>query len=130
MAVDRAVRVRKQAAGRGFTLLEVLVALVIVAVALAALARAGSQALNAQAALEERTLALWVADNVLAEIRLEGVSVPGRRQGQRRMGERDWAWQALIQPAPGDELMRVDVAVFGGSTSAAPILTHTGFLAR
>ncbi len=114
----------------GFTLLEVLVALVIVAVALAALARAGSQALNAQAALEERTLALWVADNVVAEIRLEGVSAPGRRQGQRRMGERDWVWQALIQPAPGEQLLRVDVAVYRESVSATPVLTHTGFLAR
>ena len=112
----------------GFTLLEVLVALVVVAVALAALARAGSQALDTQVALEERTMALWVADNVLAEIRLEGVSAAGRRQGQRRMGERDWAWQMLIQPAPGEELMRVDVAVYRDSSRTTPILTHTGFL--
>lgn len=121
---------RDRARCGGFTLLEVLVALVIVAVALAALARAGSQALDAQAAMEERTLALWVADNVLAEIRLEGVSASGRRQGQRRMGEREWAWQALIQAAPGDELMRVDVAVYRDAMRARPILTHTGFVAR
>lgn len=130
MSADRAIHDRKPASCRAFTLLEVLVALVIVAVALAALARAGSQALNTQAALEERTLALWVADNVLAEIRLQGASAPGRRQGQRRMGERDWVWQALIQPAPGDDLMRVDVAVYAESLAATPILTHTGFLAR
>ncbi|NDY96453.1 type II secretion system minor pseudopilin GspI [Wenzhouxiangella limi] len=130
MSVFRAIRGRKQPFCSGFTLLEVLVALVIVAVALAALARAGSQALTAQASLEQRTLALWVADNVLAEIRLEGVSTAGRRQGQRRMGERDWSWQALIQPAPGDELMRVDVAVYRESNRSTPILTHTGFVPR
>lgn len=115
---------------RGFTLLEVLIALVVVAVALAALARAGAQAIDAQAMLEERTLALWVADNVIAEMRLEGAPAPGRRQGQRRMGERDWHWQALIQPAPGDDLMRVDVAVHAGPRQPTPILTHTGFLPR
>ncbi len=109
-------------------MLEVLVALVVVAVALAALARAGAQALDTQAALEERTFALWVADAVLAEIRLEQGSAPGRLQGERRMGERDWIWRALIQPAPGGELVRVDVAVHAGSLSEAPILTHTGFL--
>ena len=115
---------------RGFTLLEVLVALVVVAVALGALARSAAQALDTQAALEERTFALWVADAVLADIRLDQVSAPGRFQGQRRMGERDWSWQALIQPAPGNELIRVDVAVYSESRAEQPILTHTGFLPR
>ena len=116
-------------AGRtGFTLLEVLVALVVVAVALAALARAGAQALDTQLALEERTLALWVADNVIAELRLEGVPASGRRQGRETMADRDWTWQALIQPAPGGELIRVDVAVYAESSSDTPLLTHTGFL--
>ncbi len=114
----------------GFTLLEVLVALVVVAVALAALARAGAQALDAQAALEERTLALWVADNVLADMRLEGVPTSGRRQGRQPMADREWTWQALIQLAPGEELIRVDVAVYASSAQDSPILTHTGFLPR
>ena len=122
------VRSQLRVVPRGFTLLEVLVALVVVAVALAALARAGAQALETQAALEERTFALWVADAVLAEIRLEQGSAPGRLQGERRMGERDWTWRALIQPAPGGELVRVDVAVHAGSVSETPVLTHTGFL--
>ncbi|TVS11537.1 MAG: type II secretion system protein GspI [Wenzhouxiangella sp.] len=115
---------------RAFTLLEVLIALVIVAVALAALARAGAQAIDGQSMLEERTLALWVADNVLAELRLEAAPASGRRQGQRRMGDRDWYWQALIQPAPGDDLIRVDVAVHASARHETPILTHTGFLPR
>lgn len=128
MAFVRSAPSRRFGPDRGFTLLEVLVALVVVAVALAALARAGAQALDTQRALEERTFALWVADNVLAELRLEGVTDSGRRQGQRRMGDRDWAWQALIQPAPGGDLIRVDVAVYGQTSRSRPILTHTGFL--
>jgi len=111
----------------GFTLLEVLVALAVVAVALAALARAGSQAIDTQAALEERTLALWVADNVLAEMRLEAGLSPGRRQGQARLGERDWHWDALIQPAPGGGLLRIDVAVYAERSRLAPVVSHTGF---
>lgn len=128
MPFARAMQLHRSSLGRGFTLLEVLVALVVVAVALAALARAGAQALDTQLALEERTFALWVADNVLAELRLEGVTDSGRRQGQHRMGDRDWAWQALIQPAPGGELIRVDVAVYGDASRSTPLLTHTGFL--
>lgn len=123
-------RVGSRGCGSGFTLLEVLVALAVVAVALAALARAGSQAIEAQRSLEERTLALWVADNVLAEMRLEADLSPGRRQGQARQGGRDWFWDALIQPTPGDELLRMDVAVHAERSRSAPIVSQTGFRER
>lgn len=113
---------------RGFTLLEVLVALVVVAVAVAALARAGSQTINGQAHVESRTLALWVADNLLAELRLETAIVPGRRQGVSPMGRRDWHWDMLVQPAPGGELLRVDLVVYESGARRSPVLTHTGFL--
>lgn len=112
---------------RGFTLLEVLVALAVVAIALGALARAASQAIDTQQALEERSLALWVADKVLAEMQLETALAPGRRQGQESMGNRDWHWDALIQPAPGAELMRIDVAVYAERSRSSPVLTHSGF---
>ncbi len=113
----------------GFTLLEVLVALVVVAVAVAALGRAGSQVLDSQAELERRTWALWVADNALSELQLEvGVS-PGQRQGSAQMGGRSWYWTMLIQPAPGGELLRVDVAVRDRPGADSPVVMHTGFLA-
>lgn len=113
---------------RAFTLLEVLVALVVVAVAVAALARAGAQAIDSQFHLEERTLAIWVADNLLSELRLEARVESGSRQGVSTMGQRDWYWDMLIQPAPGGQLLRVDVAVYVSSARREPILTHTGFL--
>lgn len=112
----------------GFTLLEVLVALVVVAVAVAALARAGSQAVDSQFHAEQRTMALWVADNVMAEMRLDPPGQSGRRQGASPMGGRDWHWEALIQPAPGDQMLRVDVVVYAEAQRQSPILTHTGFL--
>lgn len=117
-------------ASRAFTLLEVLIALVVVAVAVAALARAGSQAIDSQFHLEERTMAVWVADNLLSELRLESGIETGSRQGVSAMGGRDWHWDMLIQPAPGDQLLRVDVAVYDSSARRDPMLTHTGFLPR
>ena len=73
----------------------------VVAIAVAALARVGSQALNTQFEAEQRTLALWVADNQIAELRLEPPAPSERRQGSSRMGGRDWYWDVLVQPAPG-----------------------------
>jgi general secretion pathway protein I len=118
----------KRSAAAGFTLLEVLVALLVVAIAVAALGRVGAQSLSAQSDAEARTMALWVADNVLAELRLERSVEPDRRQGNSRMGDRDWYWDALIQPAPGNEMLRVDVLVYAEVQRGQPIISHTGFM--
>ncbi len=113
---------------QGFTLLEVLIALLVVAIAVAALARVGSQALETQFQSEQRTLALWVADNQIAALRLEPPAASERRQGSSRMGDREWYWDMLVQPAPGEQMLRVDVAVYADPRRAAPVLSHTGFL--
>ncbi|WP_322051946.1 type II secretion system minor pseudopilin GspI [Paraburkholderia bannensis] len=59
----------KRKAG-GFTMIEVLVALAIIAVALAASMRAVGNLASSEADLHRRLLAGWSADNVLAELRL------------------------------------------------------------
>lgn len=119
------MRVRR---ARGFTLLEVLVALLVVAIAVAALARVGAQSLSTQGDAEARTMALWVASNVIAELRLDPPAPGERRQGRSPMGQQDWHWEALIQPAPGNQMLRVDVAVFNEPGDPGPVLSHTGFL--
>ena len=54
----------------GMTLLEVMLALVILAVSGLAVIKSASDALNNQGYLEQKTLALWVASNRLAELKL------------------------------------------------------------
>ncbi len=53
---------------RGFTLIEVLVALFILAIALAAVMRNVTEAITTTGALRNRTLALWVAGNRLTRV--------------------------------------------------------------
>lgn len=55
----------------GMTLLEVLLALVILATAGLAVMNAASGALNSQAYLQDKTFALWIASNGLAELKLQ-----------------------------------------------------------
>lgn len=112
----------------GFTLIEVLVALFVVATALAALGFAGARALSNQSVLEERTFALWAADNQLAEARLQASMQPGSTGGSVRIGNRDWRWRRQVQLAPGGQLWRIDVTILDAEDQ--PIYTHTGFEQR
>lgn len=118
---------RRRRRGRGFTLLEVLVALLLVALALAALVRtAGSEARNL-ALLQESTIASWVAANVVAEVRLRpGLPEPGRSEGRARMGQREWRWRLEVQGTDLPEVRRLDVQVFLEGLEQ-PAASLTGF---
>ncbi len=84
-------------AGRGFTLVEVLVALIIVALGSAAMLSALASSARAAERIRERMIAGFVAMNRLTETRLEpefpGV---GRREGEIEMGGSRWAWQEEV----------------------------------
>ncbi|HRQ66583.1 MAG TPA: type II secretion system minor pseudopilin GspI [Xanthomonadaceae bacterium] len=97
---------------RGFTLLEVLVALVVLALSLTALVRLSGLEARALADLRERTVAHWVAANVLEETRLaEDWPATGRRSGSARMGGRDWRWELVVQDTEEPAIRRLDVTV-------------------
>jgi general secretion pathway protein I len=79
---------------RGFTLVEVLVALAIVSIALLAALRAAGQATNAVSDLRLRVLAGWVAENRLAEHRARGDWLAlGIERGRQGQGSIEFAWR-------------------------------------
>jgi len=55
---------------KGFTLIEVMVALAVVAIALAALSRSMGLTVNNQTALEERIIATWIAQDELVKLQV------------------------------------------------------------
>jgi general secretion pathway protein I len=78
----------------GFTLLEVMVALVVVALALTAVAASMSQMLDAAGTMRERTFASWIALNKIAEMRLANV-VPkvSETSGEVDYAGTTWGWR-------------------------------------
>ncbi|ALO47027.1 type II secretion system minor pseudopilin GspI [Pseudohongiella spirulinae] len=92
----------------GFTLVEVMVALFIVALALPALMfQIGSQ-VNTVSELRDRTVASWVAQNQLALLELS--MLPDNR-GQVEMSGRQWLWQMNTEPTAVPGLQRYTVEV-------------------
>lgn len=115
---------------RGFTLIEVLIALAVVALALVALMRTAALQVQAADALRERTLASWVAANVLTETRLTTAFPPvGRSDGHTRMAGRDWRWVREVSATPEASIRRIDVQVHAAG-DAQPAAVLAGFAAQ
>ena len=113
----------------GFTLLEVLVALLVLALALLALSRSAAMQVSALGGLRERTLAGWLASDVLAQTKLATpFPATGLSDGQRRFGQRDWRYDVVVQGTPVASIRRIDVHVYAPKDTKTPIATLTGFV--
>ncbi len=112
---------------RGFTLLEVLIALVVVSLALLALTQTAGGEVRSFDGLRERTLAGWVAANVLSETRIATpLPAVGRRDGRVQFANRGWRWTLEVKATSDPQLRRLDVLVFSGDEKE-PSASISGF---
>jgi general secretion pathway protein I len=95
---------------RGFTLLEVLIALAIVALSAGALLGSVTSSASNVIYLKERTLAEWVALNRLTEIRMD-INMPsvGKRKGNTVMAGSRWEWEEEVSELAFEGMFRIDV---------------------
>ena len=114
---------------RGFTLVEVLVALAIVSIALMAALRASGQATNASGELRLRLFAGWVAENRLAEHRArQDWLPPGIARGTQSQGGIEFAWREEVIPTPNASFRRVDIFVSAPAEETRALAHLTGFV--
>lgn len=112
----------------GFTLIEVLIALAVLAIALAAIMRTVAQSIDLTVELRDRNLALWVAQNRLINHQLlRDWPSPDTTEGVAEMANRRWRWheQVLTTPEPALRRIEIDVRAEHGEARLAHLV---GFL--
>lgn len=121
----------RRGASSGFTLVEVLVALMIVAMGLAALMVAVSGTARTSGYLRDKTLAQWMALNRLSEVRLNLIKFGQNTDtGEVNFANRTWHYDTRYFDTSIPTMKRVVVRVYAGDakTKGNPLAESTGFL--
>jgi general secretion pathway protein I len=107
----------------GMTLLEVLVAMMILAVGCMAVIRTTGQQVRNLGKLEDKMVAGWVADNQLARLYLgDFVLSPLWQQGNSMMANRQWFWRCRSRQTTDSHLQAIEIEVDSEPGFSYPIL--------
>ncbi len=114
----------------GFTLIEVLVALTILGIALAAASRATSVATDSAREARLRTIAIWVAQNRIAEMTATKVfPAAGSTNGRAQMAGIDFEWRQLTSETPNAAFRKIELNILRpGDTQS--LTTMNAYLTR
>jgi general secretion pathway protein I len=120
---------RRRPQQAGFTLIEVLVALAIVAVAMAAAVRVAGLMTQGNGLLRDKSLALLSAQARLAELRLEGQATPGLRRLECDQGRLRLRCEQQVDSRPGG-LLQVRLEVFERDREGPPLARLESWLGQ
>jgi len=116
---------------RGFTLLEILIALAILSIALIAALKSGAVATQNAGEIRQRLFADWVARDRLEEHRARRDWPPlGSTSGEATQAGVHFRWEEKIVGTPNYQFRRIDIRVLPGSSGNQAVSQITGFLVR
>ena len=109
---------------RGFTLLEVMVALLIFALTGTAVMKSAGENLNGVSLIEQMTFATWVANNRLTQVNFEPTWPPkNNERGSMEMGNRTFYWQQSVTTTADNDIRSVEVIVSEDQQSITSVIS-------
>ncbi|OOH79171.1 type II secretion system protein GspI [Pseudomonas koreensis] len=121
---------RARSREEGFTLIEVLVALAIIAVAMSAAVRVAGLMTQSSGVLRDRSVALIAAQSRMAELRLEGKLPMGMKALDCDQGRLLLRCEQVIGAAENGRLLKVGIQVFDRNQDAPPLARLETLLSR
>lgn len=121
--------INKQSAG--FTLIEVMVALTIIAISLGALLNTSGTQASSASYLKQKTLAHWVAVNELTQLRI-AKEFPdiGDKKGSTTMANHDWYWVRTTKKTEDDNALEVTFTLYADKDYEKNLTTLIGYATR
>lgn len=128
-------KTKQAAAGKteqGFTLVEVMAALLVVALAISGLLLQMMKYSDNTAYLRDKTIAHWVALNQLELERLanrhSNLLLADEKAGVEPMAERDWYWRIKPKKTAAAGFLQLEVSVFSDQQETKPLVRISGHI--
>lgn len=120
--------------GQGFTLIEVMIALMIFGLLAATIQQVASSYMGHYSRLENQTMATWMARNRMAEFRLaDELPATGESTDDLAFGPHEWEMETVISGTPDPDMRRVDMTLYRVHEATGERLRQlvfTGYLGR
>lgn len=122
---------RAKSCSFGFTLIEVMLAMAVLAIAGVALVSATSSNVRHIGQLEERMVANWVASNQLVEANLDETWPPrNNKKGKVELASKEWFWQQKVVRTTDSNMRAVTIEVRLNEDDELPITSLQTYIAR